>query len=312
MNTDAVSILYYDHTFKTQWNDCVLHSVNGTFLWQRDFMEYHNDRFKDASLMLFDDYRCIACVPACVDNGHWYSHKGLTYGGVAWNTDQSNIPELLSKLTSFLEERYSKITFRAQPAIYNSYAGEEQAALIQTGFDKNDYVNNLYVDFKRPIKISSKKTTGYRNGKYDHLELRVESHFDAFFHKVLIPQLQARHQAQPVHSLQEMEYLSSLFPDHIKQYNVYRSGSIVAGVTFFLKSGIAKSQYAAATIEGMECGALNFLYLEAFEQFKKDGMDFMDFGHVNESDGSINRGLQRFKEELGGSNQQVFYFSKNV
>ena len=39
--------------------------------------------------------------------------------------------------------------------------------------------------------------------------------------------------------------------------------------------------------------------MEAMKYFKKRGYQTLDFGPVNESDGSINKGLQRFKKQLG-------------
>jgi hypothetical protein len=36
------------------WNEFVAHAKNATFLFHRDFMEYHSDRFEDYSLLIFD------------------------------------------------------------------------------------------------------------------------------------------------------------------------------------------------------------------------------------------------------------------
>ena len=48
-----------------------------------DFVEYHSDRFTDYSLMVYEDQKLIAIMPANFDeNGDVHSHQGLSYGGV--------------------------------------------------------------------------------------------------------------------------------------------------------------------------------------------------------------------------------------
>ena len=44
-------------------------------------MDYHNDRFKDHSLMVFKDDKLIALLPANIVDFNLRSHQGLTYGG---------------------------------------------------------------------------------------------------------------------------------------------------------------------------------------------------------------------------------------
>lgn len=38
---------------KAIWNQFVLNSKNGTFLFDRNYMDYHSDRFEDYSLMIY-------------------------------------------------------------------------------------------------------------------------------------------------------------------------------------------------------------------------------------------------------------------
>ena len=51
-------------------------------MFDRDYMDYHSDRFEDNSLMFFDDSeKLIALLPANLRGDILYSHQGLTYGG---------------------------------------------------------------------------------------------------------------------------------------------------------------------------------------------------------------------------------------
>ena len=46
-----IDIVKYNHNMKAEWDAFVKTSKNGTFLFMRDYMEYHNDRFIDYSLL---------------------------------------------------------------------------------------------------------------------------------------------------------------------------------------------------------------------------------------------------------------------
>ena len=52
----------YNSEFNNLWNEFVAKSKNATFLFHRDFMEYHQDRFEDYSLLVFDDNQQIIAV----------------------------------------------------------------------------------------------------------------------------------------------------------------------------------------------------------------------------------------------------------
>ena len=65
-----------------EWNRFVVQSKNGTFLFDRRFMDYHADRFTDASLMVYRGQSLYALLPANVKGNVLTSHGGLTYGGL--------------------------------------------------------------------------------------------------------------------------------------------------------------------------------------------------------------------------------------
>ena len=69
------------------WNDFVSKSKNGTFLFHRDFIEYHSDKFDDFSLLVFFKQELVALLPANQVNNTIFSHQGLTYGGLILKQD---------------------------------------------------------------------------------------------------------------------------------------------------------------------------------------------------------------------------------
>src|SRR5438132_9103227 len=76
-----MNVRLYDKKDKNIWDDFVKSSRNGTFLFQRDYMDYHSDRFEDHSLIVYDTKnRVIALLPANKTKNILTSHGGLTYG----------------------------------------------------------------------------------------------------------------------------------------------------------------------------------------------------------------------------------------
>jgi len=291
-----------------QWNAFVKHSVNGTFLLERDFMDYHQERFEDHSLMMYLDGQLICCVPAHVKEGVFYSHRGLSYAGLiikvaAVKSIESIVDALLEYLKGLVLSPSMSVGRKAElqlpPVSYNSINKEITAVLEQKGFTINRKLHNHSVPLDQKIQVSPKKSIGYRNGKFEGLRMESGNDFRGFWEEVLIPQLAERHHSKPVHSIAEIELLASRFPDNIIQHHVYREDELLAGVTFFIKGNIVKSQYAASSPEGLKTDAVAYIYMEAMKEFKGKGFRLMDYGPVNEKDGSVNKGLQRFKKQLG-------------
>ena len=72
----------YTPALKAGWDAAVEASRNGTFLFRRDYLEYHADRFPDCSYLFFLKGKVIALLPAHRRGDMLCSHAGLTYGGL--------------------------------------------------------------------------------------------------------------------------------------------------------------------------------------------------------------------------------------
>ncbi|WP_339687339.1 hypothetical protein [uncultured Nonlabens sp.] len=284
-----------------EWNAFVKQSVNGTFLLDRNFMDYHQERFEDHSLMMHLDGQLMCCIPAHVKDGIFYSHRGLSYAGLIISANAAtNIDRIVDALLEYLKGlAFAKAELQLPPVSYQSINKEIAAVLEQKGFTPNRKLHNQSVALDQEIQVSPKKSIGYRNGKFEGLRMETTNDFRSFWEEVLTPQLAERYHSKPVHSLIEIELLASRFPENIIQYNVYREGALLAGITFFIKGNIVKSQYTASSPDGLKTDAVAYVYMEAMKEFKEKGCSLMDYGPVNEKDGSVNKGLQRFKKQLG-------------
>ena len=81
-----LTVKKYDQNDYKIWNDFVSQAKNATFLFHRNFMEYHKDRFEDFSLLIFENEKLRAILPANKKANSVYSHQGLTYGGFVFTS----------------------------------------------------------------------------------------------------------------------------------------------------------------------------------------------------------------------------------
>ena len=285
------------------WNTFVTEAKNGTFLFYRDFMEYHEDRFQDFSLMVFKEEELLALFPANKVGNELFSHQGLTFGSLILSFDifEHEVFAIIDAIKKYLKENYfTSLTVKLIPEFYFKQAAKE----LETYFyESNALVEKEHlvfaIDYSKPISIHKTKTKRFRNNKYDFV-IEETSSFDIFWNQVLIPRLKTRHNAKPVHSLNEINLLGSRFPEAIKQFNIYLDNEILAGVTIFENETVVKSQYGATTEKGEKTRALDYLFLHLIFMYQKKGKQYFSMGTATENNTlGYNPGLKRQKEELG-------------
>lgn len=295
------------------WNDFINQAKNATFLFHRDFMEYHQDRFEDYSLIIENDKDWVAILPANRLEDEVFSHQGLTYGGLVFKDDfdGKTVISIFESIVNHLEINQFR-NFFIKPIL--SFYTDESSIEIEYSLVKKNAIlyrkdMNLVIDFKSNYSISKSKLKHFRRVSSLGLEIREDNNFQLFWDAVLIPRLNEKHNAKPVHSVEEIFYLHSKFPQNIKQFNVYFDNEIIAGITLFVFKNGVKSQYGATTSVGEKMRALDFLFITLINEFK-DKVAFFDMGTVSENQGkSFNPGLLKQKEELGCTISDQNYYS---
>ena len=294
----------YKSTDYSTWNEFVANAKNATFLFHRDFMEYHSDRFQDFSLLIFDENQNLkAILPANRLEDVVYSHQGLTYGGLILNekTKLQEVIEITFNLLHFLNENgISTLNLKQLPSFYAKFPSEEMEYLsfiINAKLVRRDSLSVL--DLRTHYKFSKDRKQAINRGVKNELIVKEESSFELFWNEILIPNLKQKHQAKPVHTIDEISFLKSRFPNNIRQFNVYKEDKIVAGTTIFESENVAHSQYISGNSNKNELGSLDFLHNYLISNVFKE-KDFFDFGISNENQGkNINQGLLSWKEGFG-------------
>lgn len=296
----------YHSNHYSLWNHFIQNCDNATFLFHRDFMEYHRDRFTDASILVFQNEKLIAVCPANRVENQWYSHQGLTYGGLIlenkFNTDE--LGNLILELLAFLRNKnYVSANIKTIPQFYGNgllLKLRHQLVKHEAIVYRSDMV--LAIDYSQPLKIHKTKIKHYKRNLNLGFEIKETSDFSSFWNDILLPRLQEKHQVKPVHSLEEIQYLRSKFPEQIKQFNLYKEETLLAGITIFDTGNVVKSQYGATSLKGEKYRAIEYLFIHLIHQYKNQGKRYFSMGTVTEqNDLGYNSGLLKQKEELGCS-----------
>jgi len=316
LNNSTYAVQFYEPSFYSQWNKLVYNSKNGTFLFHRDFMDYHQDRFQDASVIIFKNDKPIAVFPANKVEKTIFSHQGLTYGGLVYSAKLKfhAVLEVFKSLLLFFEsEGFNTLQIKQLPAIYSSIPNDESnylMFLMEAKLIRRDMLS--VVKLSEEVAFSKDRKDGVKRGVKNQLVVKNDNLFDDFWNTILIPNLEDKHDAKPVHSLNEIKLLQERFPNNIKQFNVYRNNELVAGTTIFITDQVAHSQYISGNADKNQLGSLDFLHDFLLKTAFKN-KPFFDFGISNENQGKqVNSGLLYWKEGFGARSMTQDFYSVPV
>lgn len=300
-NTCLITIKKYEKTDKEIWNEFIKKSKNGTFMLNRDFMDYHSDRFVDFSLMFYEENKLIALLPLSLHEKEVVSHGGLTYGGIIsdFSMKQSKMIECFSVMKDYLKSNgIQKLIYKKIPYIYfDSCCDEDLYALFLNEAKLIKKEASCAINLANPIKMSKGRKAQISRAKREGVEIVKSLDFDTFINlenKVL----NERHNTSAVHSALELELLKSRFNEEIELYCAMYKDEMIAGCVLFVYENIVHTQYLAANEVSRKIGALDLLI--KFLMDKYDSKKYFDFGISTENCGKyLNEGLMSQKESFG-------------
>ena len=308
-----ITIRTYNETDFEAWNKLVSESKNGTFLFDRNFMDYHKHKFQDFSLMIYNEKnKLIAIMPAHRIGDEVYSHLGLTYGGIIIKKDLrlTVFFEVFSEILKFLfQEGIYFLHWKEVPYFYHSYPSDEWkylAFVIEAELYRRDMCS--VINLKEQFVFSKTVVRYAKNVDKQGFIYRKSEEWDVFWKEILVPELDFYHHVLPVHNLEEIFYLSSKFRDNIHLYTVYSGNEMVGGTVLFIDKNVVHCQYISVKSKFREKKVLDFLFYKLIKEDFKD-YDYFDFGISNEENGrKTNMGLLYWKEGFGARGvSQDFY-----
>ncbi|MCM1109444.1 MAG: GNAT family N-acetyltransferase [Clostridium sp.] len=304
-------IVRYHTGMREEWNRLVDESKNGTFLWNRNFMEYHAHRFADCSLMAYaENGALLAALPAHLDGDIVCSHGGLSYGGLILSrgiTMRQTMDAWCGMMGRYAAELHpARMICKPIPYIYSTYPAEEMLyALFRSGAVLKARALSSALPLDAPLPLRTLRRRGMKKAVRDGWHV-VENHTEDSqrlqrFWQILDTVLAGRHATHPVHSPQELQLLRSRFPGQISLFTVERDNAMAGGCVVFITPAVVHIQYIAASEEGRACGALDLLFAHLIGERFGGRRAFLDFGISTEQGGHLlNEGLTFQKEGFGG------------
>ena len=297
-----VEILLYKPEHKEIWNEFILNAKNTHFMFCREYMEYHSDRFEDHSLMFMIEDKLVAILPSNIDKNILHSHQGLSFGGVITDNKMTAVLmlEIFSKLIEYLKANgFKKLIYKAMPYIYSTLPAQEDLYALNIQGAKLYRVDaSSTIEFTNKIDLSSRRKRGVKKALKNNFNVAKSSDYTTF-HSLLSDRLARTHNTTATHSLSEIQFLAKKFPQNISLYAAFDDDEMHAAVLMFEMNHWAHAQYIVSSDKGKSYGALDLLFFKLINTVytKKK---FFDFGISTESQGKVlNTGLITQKEEFG-------------
>jgi len=286
-----------------EWNLFVAASKNGTFLFDRRFMDYHSDRFCDHSLLVYRDQRLYALLPANQKDDTLVSHGGLTYGGLVTDSRCSakGVLDAFTAINEYLRQQgFRHVVYKAVPWIYHQLPAEEDlyalTSVCHARLTIRDISSAIIGD--RKIRFSESRKSGIRKAHRQGLTIAESTDFATFW-QILNENLTGKYGVRPVHSVAELELLHSRFPEKIRLYMAFDGETPVGGTLLFLTPQVLHTQYISANAFGKQHGAIDLLFDHLINNTYKD-YPYIDFGKSTVSDSAdLNEQLIFQKEGFG-------------
>ena len=298
-----LEIRRYTPDKQQEWNDFLKRSKNGTFLLDRNYMDYHADRFTDHSLMVYRREKLYALLPGNIAGDVFFSHQGLTYGGLIMSdkTVAAEVVQIFRLLNDLLrKEDIHKVVYKPTPWIYHRQPSEEDlyavvevcGATISRGLSSTisrEYLNKWY-------RI---RECGVKHAKQYGLTVEETEDYRPFW-QILTNNLQERYGLNPVHTVEEIELLHHRMPNHIRLVVVKEGAETIGGTVLYVSDRVVHSQYIAASPRGKQLHALDMLFDVVIRKSLATHAYF-DFGISTEKHGTyLNTQLIYQKEGFGG------------
>lgn len=295
----------YSAADQRQWDDFVNHSRNGTFLFLRNYMDYHSDRFHDFSLLIYKNGKLIALLPAHLDGKQLCSHLGLTYGGFVFSNKMTAtlMLEVFKASLDYVvaQTNVENFIYLPIPYIYASVPSQEDLyALFRLNAQLKTRKISSVVCLDKPLGLSELRNRKLKKAEKQGLEIVQDNDYPAFWN-ILENNLKIKYNAAPVHSLSEIILLHQRFPNNILLYRVCAAQKTVAGCVIYLTKNAVHVQYIASTPEGRAVCAVDYLFNYLIYNKYVGKTRYFDLGTSVEEGGRVlNEGLIFQKEGFGG------------
>lgn len=301
-----ILIVRYSDDKSELWNQFNKQSKNYLFMFDRNYMDYHKDRFKDYSLLFYDDDKLIALLPMSEHGDMLISHGGLTYGGFITDAKmkQHTMMDCFEELIKYAKDNgFKNIKYKCIPYIYHSQPAEEDRFALFANKAKLETVDvSTYINLADPLKMPKGRKAQVSRARREGVIIEELTELEDFkkFIELENEVLADRHGVHAVHTGEELKLLHDRMPKNIHLFAALKDGNMIAGTVVYEYDSVVHTQYMAANDESRVIGALDLAVATVIEKYK-DRKKWLDFG-ISTEHGKIylNEGLCSQKEGFGG------------
>jgi hypothetical protein len=297
--TDRLAVERYEPSMRSVWDETVRRARARHFLFERNYMDYHSDRFVDASQLVLRDGQPLAVLPASRVGGEVVSHGGLTFGGLL-SSAELTVKRALAALetisVALRADGVRRLVYKPMPHPYHIVPAEEDLYALQAvgaRLVKRDV--SAAVPPSNRVPYSNERRRAVRTGWDAGLKLGETDCVEELM-ALVADVLAERHGLTPVHTPEEMRVLFGRFPARIRLFVASSAGELVAGTIVYETPTVAHAQYIANGPRGRELRAGDALFDYLLRSVYRD--KWFDFGISNDARG-LNAGLMRNKEGFG-------------
>ncbi len=293
----------YNPAQADEWNQFVEQSKNGTFLFDRRYMDYHAERFHDHSLMIYRRGKLYALLPGNVAGQTFYSHQGLTYGGLVMSdkTTAADVLQIFTTVNSLLhDEGLQNVIYKPVPWIYHRQPSEEDLyALIEVCDARISRGLSSTITREQLNKWYRIRECGVKHARSAGITIEETDDYRPFW-QILTKNLQERYGLNPVHTVEEIELLHGRLPENIRLVVAKQGSETLGGTVLYVFRRVVHTQYIAASRKGKELHVLDLLFESVISQALQ-AHTYFDFGIFTEKHGTyLNDPLIYQKEGFGG------------
>ena len=304
MSQAAVIVNQYKPDQQQLWDEFVEASKIPHFMFKRNYIEYHSDRFEDSSLIFTNQKNHIlGVIPANVSNNLFYTHQGLSFGGFILSREVTAdlIHEMFQCLITWCRDvrHLDKIIYKRTPDIYAVQPTQEDIYFLQImGAQKFRTDLSTTINLSDPLPMQNMRKRLIKKAIQRGVEVNKTTAEKCW--PLIEDVLKTNHNTRPVHSFNEMLKLQKFFPENITCWSATTADTINSCVIVYSTGSIAHAQYIANSETGRQNGALDLLFHELITKHY-DTLKYFDFGISTVQSGlQLNAGLVAQKQGFGG------------
>lgn len=203
----------YENNMIKIWDNFVNNlSINGTIYHTQLFLSYHNNKFEDSSILIYEKNKLIAVFPCCKDGINYYSHKGSTCGGIVILEKYYKLNKLIKIMEKIYDYYNSNLYIKLSEDIYfrKKFSNDLLNFVLSIKCKKyNDLSLYFNINKEDILDIFPKNDNKRLLKKFiknnDEIKFEITQNENEYiqYYKLLRKNLLEKNNVKPLHSLEE-------------------------------------------------------------------------------------------------------------